>query len=267
MPPRDPDERELEAVRAKNGEDDLDVLRRLGEVARSVTEEDARLSDPPPGLWDRIADTVARSPAPPAAAPPEPGPEAPERAHRPAPTGDKAQPPPSAAPVTHAPPAAPTEVPRAQVPAVAPLDEARRRRRAPAWVLAAAAAVVVLVAGAVSLTLAGGNDETVVAAAQLEPLAAAEPATAELVEADGHLQLDLPLSAADLTATEGFYEVWLIDRDVQRLISLGPVRPDATYVVPDDVDYRDFPIVDVSVEPPDGDPTHSGDSILRGTLS
>jgi hypothetical protein len=45
------------------------------------------------------------------------------------------------------------------------------------------------------------------------------------------------------------------------------VRPDATYAVPGGIDYRNFPIVDVSVEPPDGDPTHSGDSILRGTLS
>jgi hypothetical protein len=98
-------------------------------------------------------------------------------------------------------------------------------------------------------------------------LAPAEPATAELVDADGRLRLDLPLATDDLPATEGFYEVWLIDTQVERLISLGPVRPDATYVVPADIDYRDFPIVDVSVEPPDGDPTHSGDSILRGTLS
>jgi hypothetical protein len=135
------------------------------------------------------------------------------------------------------------------------------------WVLTAAAAVIVLVVGAVFLALAGrGDDETVVAAARLEPLAAAEPATAELVEADGRLQLDMPLPTADLPATDGFYEVWLIDTEIQRLISLGPVRPDATYAVPGGIDYRDFPIVDVS-SPPDGDPTHSGDSILRGTLS
>jgi Anti-sigma-K factor rskA len=253
MPPLDPDERELQAVRGNNG-DDLEVLRRLGEVARSVTEEDARLSEPPPGLWDRIAASVAQSPVPPAAAPPRPG-------------VDEAEPPPSPAPITEAPPAAPTELPHARVPGVTAMDEVRRRRRVPTWVLAAAAAVVVLLAGAASVVLGGDEDETVVAAAELEPLAAAESATAELVEADGHLQLDLPLAAAELPATEGFYEVWLIDSDVQRLISLGPVRPDATYVVPGDIDYRDFPIVDVSVEPPDGDPTHSGDSILRGTLS
>jgi anti-sigma-K factor RskA len=136
----------------------------------------------------------------------------------------------------------------------------------PAWVLAAAAAVIVVVVGAVAFA-GSGDDETVVAAARLEPLAPAEPATAELVDADGRLRLDLPLATDDLPATEGFYEVWLIDTQVERLISLGPVRPDATYVVPADIDYRDFPIVDVSVEPPDGDPTHSGDSILRGTLS
>jgi hypothetical protein len=292
MPPRDPDERELEAVRGADGGDDLDVLRRLGEAARSVTDADAVLDEPPPGLWDRIAAAAGKSPAPPAAdleAASEPA----NGAHRPAPTADAPEPPASSAATPDAwpenrgrpspaavsgspasppagahPPAGPAERLGAQVPEVASIGAARQRRRAPAWVLAAAAAVVVLVVGAVSLALTGGGDEkTVVAAARLEPLAAAEPATAELVEADGHLQLDLPLSTADLPSTNGFYEVWLIDTDVQRLISLGPVRPDASYAVPGDIDYRDFPIIDVSVEPPDGDPTHSGESILRGTLS
>ena len=44
---------------------------------------------------------------------------------------------------------------------------------------------------------------------------AAEPATAPLVESDGHLQLDLPLPRADLLPTAGFYAVWLIDTKVQ----------------------------------------------------
>ena len=88
MPPRDPDERELEAVRGADGGDDLDVLRRLGEAARSVTDADAVLDEPPPGLWDRIAAAAAgKSPAPPAAdleAASEPA----NGAHRPAPTAD-----------------------------------------------------------------------------------------------------------------------------------------------------------------------------------
>ncbi len=42
---------------------------------------------------------------------------------------------------------------------------------------------------------------------------------------------------------------------------------DGTFEVPDDVDLDRFDVVDVSVEPDDGDPTHSGASILRGDLT
>jgi hypothetical protein len=37
-------------------------------------------------------------------------------------------------------------------------------------------------------------------------------------------------------------------------------------VVPADVDLRDYVLVDVSQEPLDGNPAHSGDSIVRGQL-
>ena len=48
---------------------------------------------------------------------------------------------------------------------------------------------------------------------------------------------------------------------------LCPARADGIYTVPADVDPGEFPIVDVSVEPPDGDPTHSGVSLARGELA
>lgn len=51
------------------------------------------------------------------------------------------------------------------------------------------------------------------------------------------------------------------------MVSLGPSRPDGRYAVPSGVDAGRFPVVDVSLEPPDGDPTHSGTSVLRGTLA
>ncbi|HEX5366505.1 MAG TPA: anti-sigma factor [Acidimicrobiales bacterium] len=61
--------------------------------------------------------------------------------------------------------------------------------------------------------------------------------------------------------------MWLIDEDVRGMVSLGPSRPDGRYAVPSGVDAGRFPVVDVSLEPPDGDPTHSGTSVLRGTLA
>jgi hypothetical protein len=53
---------------------------------------------------------------------------------------------------------------------------------------------------------------------------------------------------------------------VSKLVSLGPLRRDGVYDLPAGLDPAAFPIVDVSVEPIDGDPAHSGDSVLRGEL-
>lgn len=36
--------------------------------------------------------------------------------------------------------------------------------------------------------------------------------------------------------------------------------------VPDGLDADAYSVVDVSIQPYDGDPAHSGDSLLRGTL-
>ena len=151
-------------------------------------------------------------------------------------------------------------------PAAAPgsLAAARRRRRPrAAWLLAAAAALVAAVALAVTLPRDGGPDR--VAAAELERLGASGSGDAELVEEGG--ELVLRVETAGLDAEDGFFEVWVIDTSVSKLVSLGPLRPDGTYDLPPGLDPRQFPVVDVSVEPLDGDPSHSGDSALRGQLT
>jgi anti-sigma-K factor RskA len=62
--------------------------------------------------------------------------------------------------------------------------------------------------------------------------------------------------------------VWLLDAAGKRLVSLGLLDGStATFAVPPQVDLADYPVVDVSLEPADGDPAHSGDSVVRGTLS
>ena len=48
--------------------------------------------------------------------------------------------------------------------------------------------------------------------------------------------------------------------------SLGLLDDAGEYAIPADIDLSEFSVVDVSIEPDDGDPTHSGRSILRGTL-
>ncbi len=108
------------------------------------------------------------------------------------------------------------------------------------------------------------TEPTIVASTELDRLGEAGEGRAELLDDDGTYRLRV--DTADLDAGDGFLEVWVIDEGVTKLVSLGPLRPDGTYDLPDSVDPRDFPVVDVSVEPVDGDPTHSGDSRLRGTL-
>ncbi|MGY1764056.1 anti-sigma factor domain-containing protein [Geodermatophilus sp. SYSU D00779] len=160
-------------------------------------------------------------------------------------------------------------VPPAPTPAPAPVVPLRTRRSR--LLLAAAASLVVGVgigAGAVALGTGDDGGQTVAAAA-LDPLddSGATGEARVLERDDGTRVLQLDLSAADLT--DGFYEVWLIDESVEDMYSLGVLRSgsEVTLDVPPGVDLTEFPVVDVSVEPLDGDPTHSGDSVARGVLA
>lgn len=73
------------------------------------------------------------------------------------------------------------------------------------------------------------------------------------------------LDAALIPGT--FREVWLISADATRLVSLGTLDSESgTFPVPADVDLAEFVLVDISAEPDDGAPEHSGDSIVRGEL-
>ncbi|MET0828573.1 MAG: anti-sigma factor [Microbacterium sp.] len=83
---------------------------------------------------------------------------------------------------------------------------------------------------------------------------------------DGSFEVRVELSAD--AAPDTFREVWLITADASALVSLGVLEGTAqTFAVPADVDLRDYVLVDVSQEPVDGDPNHSGDSIVRGELT
>jgi hypothetical protein len=60
--------------------------------------------------------------------------------------------------------------------------------------------------------------------------------------------------------------VWLIDRDVKKMVPVGILRgTNGQFVLPDGLDVGAYPVVDISVETP-GDPRHSGRSVLRGTI-
>ncbi len=176
-------------------------------------------------------------------------------------TGVSATPRPDAVPA----PAAVTEVtaPPAQDADVLPF---RSRRRPLLLVAAALVAGAVVGAGAVAVVQRGDDGESVTAVA-LDPLAGNEASgRAEVVvRDDGSRVVEVELDAP--TLDDEYYEIWLIDRDVVGMVPLGVVRPGTqTFELPAELDLGKFPLVDVSVEPLDGDPTHSGVSVARGEL-
>ncbi|WP_297084820.1 anti-sigma factor, partial [uncultured Demequina sp.] len=82
---------------------------------------------------------------------------------------------------------------------------------------------------------------------------------------DGSAVLVVETPFVDLD--DAYLEVWLIDQNIEGMVSLGHLTGERTeFVLPAGFDPGAFPIVDISVEPLDGDPTHSGESVTRGVL-
>ncbi|MER6595830.1 anti-sigma factor, partial [Micromonospora purpureochromogenes] len=83
---------------------------------------------------------------------------------------------------------------------------------------------------------------------------------------DGRLHLHV----ANLPDVPGYYEVWLINPTNMEMFSIGVLRDpsgDALLPLPPNVDLQAYSVVDVSAEQYDNKPAHSGDSLLRGTLT
>lgn len=136
--------------------------------------------------------------------------------------------------------------------------------------VAASAAAAALVAGGVLWwgATAPRDAGQLIAAAQLDalpdwPAASGQATVAE--RADGERVVTVSL---DATVGDGVVrEVWLLTENIDGLISLGLLTGNSgEFVVPASIDLSQFSVVDISAEPLDGDPTHSGDSIVRGSL-
>lgn len=142
-------------------------------------------------------------------------------------------------------------------------------RRRLAWALAAVLVIGAGVGVLVDRTLVrSGERAEVIATADLEPLPEfpdIEPGAAQLHRSESGYVLTVEL---DADAQEGFREVWLIHTDLQQLVSVGVlVGTSGSFDLPAGLDLDGYAIVDVSDEPFDGDPAHSGVSLVRGELS
>jgi hypothetical protein len=107
----------------------------------------------------------------------------------------------------------------------------------------------------------------VIAQAPLQPLESYTANGKALVERlpDGSRQLVVQLADGQVS---GFREVWVISPDLSKLVSLGVLDGEpGVFAIPEGLDLAEYPIVDVSNEPFDGNPGHSSDSIARGELA
>lgn len=155
----------------------------------------------------------------------------------------------------------------------APVTDLRRHRRRRSWVPVAAAACAVGLVGGV----AGGAwwqstrapaPETVIAQAQLDALPGWTASGNALVEESADGRREVVVDLADDAGADGLREVWLLTADATGLVSVGLLDGSSgRFSIPAGVDLAEFPVVDVSAEPADGNPAHSGDSIVRGTLN
>jgi hypothetical protein len=146
-------------------------------------------------------------------------------------------------------------------------SHAGRRRRAP-LLAAALVSVLLAVAGVAGWQLLRPVSPVVVARATLDAFPAWQGSSGNAdveLRPDGSRVVLLTLSAPEIAGA--YREAWLITQDGTALVSLGVVDSATSVLeVPDGIDLGRYALVDVSAESDDGDPAHSGDSIVRGRL-
>ena len=141
----------------------------------------------------------------------------------------------------------------------------RRRRLVLRPAVAALCAVALLAAGTGLGALIDSDPEPATRLV-LSPLDGVDPQARGRVGI-GSDRVSVRVTGLAPTGEGEFYELWLLGADNQ-LVGLGSFRVgedgSATLRVPLPVDPERFRYFDISLEPGDGDPGHSGVSVLRG---
>jgi len=143
---------------------------------------------------------------------------------------------------------------------------ARRPRRLILRPLVAVACAVVLLAAGIGLGIWLDRNPSPSEQLALQPVGDVDPAASGKVSLDSD-GVNVRVSGLKPTGDGEFYELWLLGAD-KRLVGLGSFRVNAdgaaTLTLPLPVDPKTFTYFDLSLEPADGDPGHSGVSVLRG---
>ena len=156
-----------------------------------------------------------------------------------------------------------------------PVDETApgttRRRRVLALALAAALALIVGIGIGLGWNRVTDPSPTVIGEAQL---AAAAPdwtgASGEAtLERDSDGQRILVVRVATPRQVPGIRVVWIMDSTFKKMQPVGQLTgSEGQFRLDSSTNLADFPVIDVSQEPTnDTNPTHSGVSIVRGTLN
>src|SRR6478609_1472635 len=150
------------------------------------------------------------------------------------------------------------------------------------WLLGAAAGILLGAAGAwAALSILGPAappvaapspsrptaTAVVVAQTALAPLAGHSASGSARVEdlPDGSRQLVISLPEEKLS---GFREVWVGSANLSKMVSLGVLgQGTGSFVLPGGLNLADYPVLDISNEPYDGNPAHSAESIARGKFA
>jgi anti-sigma-K factor RskA len=135
--------------------------------------------------------------------------------------------------------------------------------------LAAAVGLIMGVGVTAAVNLARPDDVEIVSSTTLTALPGETgEGQAELVRDQGATALRISVEGS--APSSEYREVWLINNDGKRMYSLGVLPPtgSGTYPVPAMLgsSLDGFTIVDVSLEPYDGNAAHSLKSQVRGTL-
>jgi hypothetical protein len=138
-----------------------------------------------------------------------------------------------------------------------------RKRRSPLLVLLPILLVGALIGVIIGLASTGNDKASTPPAAktslQLAPLAGHSGRGTAAVDGD---RLHLTVSGLP----DGAYEVWLYN-SIADARPIGRLKaPAGTLDARLPANWRDYRYLDVSLEPPDGNPNHSGESVLRAPL-
>ena len=158
------------------------------------------------------------------------------------------------------------EPPPLRLPDLPAVTPAPRRRLILRPVVAAVCGLALL---AVGIGVGAWIDRDPVPAERLalRPVGTLDPAADGRVSFVGNDGVEVRVDGLKATPAGQFYELWLLGKD-KRLVGLGSFRVGADGTaklrLPLPVDPKAFSYFDLSLEPADGNPGHSGVSVLRG---